>query len=163
MCSPKSRLHGSTESPRPFAFASSPRHFERDRPFTIEHLALDLAFDFRKKSIRESAASPEARRPPNAHAVTLAASRSVEKIAVRGQGPWGKKNTRIDGRLLTIDLPKGFDEVSSRSLRGDAAEGALLPRARRPRRDAAAPGVTQCQAEDARHIFPCHEQASLQD
>ena len=56
---------------RPFAFASSPRHFERDRPFAIEHLALQLALDFPKRSIRGSASLTLRRVDPDATSVEL--------------------------------------------------------------------------------------------
>ena len=33
---------------RPFAFAGTPRNFERDRPFAIEHLSADITLDVPK-------------------------------------------------------------------------------------------------------------------
>src|SRR5438552_3907007 len=68
---------------RPFAFASSPRHFERDRPFAIEHIALDLSLDFTKRSIRGSASLTLRRVDPDATSVELdAVAFTLESVTV---------------------------------------------------------------------------------
>jgi len=140
---------------RPFAFASSPRHFERDRPFAIEHIALELALDFPKKSLRGSASLTLRRIDPDATAVELdAVAFTIEGITVDGK----HAKYTYDGRLLVVDVPKGLEH------------GKLVVRyAATPRKglyflepDEHVPGRprqawTQCQEEDARHIFPCHD------
>ena len=140
---------------RPFAFASSPRHFERDRPFAIEHLALDLALDFPKKSLRGSASLTLRRIDPDAVAVELdAVAFTIEAITVDGK----PAKYTYDGRLLVAEVPKAMEH------------GTLVVRyAATPRKglyflepDEHVPGRprqawTQCQEEDARHVFPCHD------
>lgn len=140
---------------RPFAFASSPRHFERDRPFAIEHLALDLDLDFSKKGLRGTASLTLRRVDPEAETVELdAVAFHLESVTV-DQKP--AKYT-YDGRLLTVDVPNGLDRATL-----------VVTYAATPRKglyflepDEHVPGRprqawTQCQEEDARHIFPCHD------
>jgi aminopeptidase N len=140
---------------RPFAFASSPRHFERDRPFAIEHIALDLVLDFPKKSIRGSAALTLRRIDPDATNVELdAVAFTIESVRVDGKDV---KYT-YDGRRLVVDVPVGLSHGTL------AVAYAATPRKGfyflepdehvpgRPRQ-----AWTQCQEEDARHIFPCHD------
>jgi aminopeptidase N len=140
---------------RPFAFASSPRHFERDRPFAIEHLALDLALDFSKKSLRGSASLTLRRIDPDAAAVELdAVAFTIEKITVDGK----PAKYTYDGRLLVVEVPEALEHAKL------VVEYAATPRKGlyflepdehvpgRPRQ-----AWTQCQEEDARHIFPCHD------
>ncbi len=140
---------------RPFAFASSPRHFERDRPFAIEHIALDLELDFPKKSIRGSASLTLRRIDPEAPSVELdGIGFTVASVAI------DEKNVKYtyDGRRLVVDVPTGLE-------RGTL----LVTYSATPRKglyflepDEHVPGRprqawTQCQEEDARHIFPCHD------
>src|SRR5215210_2146942 len=87
---------------RPFAFTNSPRHFERDRPFAIEHLALDLALDFAKKSIRGAASLTLRRIDPDARKVELdAIAFTVDAVTVDGKDV---KYT-YDGRRMTVEVP----------------------------------------------------------
>ena len=140
---------------RPFAFASSPRHFERDRPFAIEHIALDLDFDFTKKGIEGSAALTLRRIDPDATSVELdAVGFTVASVTIDGK----VAKYVYDGRRFVVDVP------------GDLEHGTLVVSYEAtPRKglyflepDEHVPGRprqawTQCQEEDARHIFPCHD------
>jgi aminopeptidase N len=140
---------------RPFAFAHSPKHFERDRPFAIEHIALDLTLDFGKRSVRGTATLTVRRIDPEATKLALdAIAFSLASVKVGGKdAPY-----TYDGRLLTIELPADLE-------RGDVAIAyAATPRKglyflepdehvpTRPRQ-----AWTQCQEEDGRHFFPCHD------
>lgn len=140
---------------RPFAFASSPRHFERDRPFTIEHIALDLALDFPKKSIRGAASLALRRVDPDATSVELdAVAFTVESVAIE------QKDAKYtyDGRLLVVEVPAGMEHgtlVVTYSATPRKGLYFLEPDEHVPNRPRQA--WTQCQEEDARHIFPCHD------
>jgi aminopeptidase N len=146
---------GAGSAGRPFAFASSPRHFERDRPFTVEHIALALELDFPKKSISGSASLTLRRVDPDATTVeldaiafTIAAVTIDEKAATY----------TYDGRLLVVDVPRGL-EHGTLVVRYAATPRKglyfLEPDEHVPSRPRQA--WTQCQEEDARHIFPCHD------
>jgi aminopeptidase N len=146
---------GGGRAGRPFAFASSPRHFERDRPFTIEHLALDLELDFPKKSVRGSATLTLRRVDPDAASVELdAVAFTIDSVTLDGKSA---KYT-YDGRLLVVDVAPDFEHGALRI--GYAATPRkglyfLEPDEHVPTRPRQA--WTQCQEEDARHIFPCHD------
>jgi aminopeptidase N len=140
---------------RPFAFAHSPRHFERDRPFTIEHLALDLTLDFDKRSVRGTALLRVKRVDPKAHALVLdAVAFKLESVRVAG------KDARYtyDGRVLTVEMPPSLDggEVAVH-YEATPRKGLyfLEPDEHVPDRPKQA--WTQCQEEDGRHFFPCHD------
>jgi aminopeptidase N len=146
---------GAGSAGRPFAFASSPRHFERDRPFAIEHIALDLVLDFPKRSIRGSASLTLRRIDPDATTVELdAVAFTIAAITI------DDKNVKYtyDGRLLVVDVPRAV-EHGKLVVRYEATPRRglyfLEPDEHVPTRPRQA--WTQCQEEDARHIFPCHD------
>ena len=146
---------GAGSAGRPFAFASSPRHFERDRPFAIEHIALDLVLDFAKRSIRGSASLTLRRIDPDATTVELdAVAFTIGAVTV------DDKNVKYtyDGRLLVVDVPRAL-EHGKLVVRYEATPRRglyfLEPDEHVPTRPRQA--WTQCQEEDARHIFPCHD------
>jgi aminopeptidase N len=140
---------------RPFAFASSPRVFERDRPFLVDHLALDLTLDVAKKSVSGSASLEIERVDPEAEEIALdAVGFDVRAVKV------GEKATPFayDGKVLRVTIRR--DVAAARV----TVEYAATPRRgmyflepdehvpARPRQV-----WTQCQEEDARHFFPCHD------
>jgi len=140
---------------RPFAFASSPRNFERDRPFAIEHIAIDLALDFAKKSVRGSASLTLRRSDPDARRVELdAVGFAIESITIDGRDA---KYT-YDGRRLTVDVPAELDSGALVVAYGATPRKGLYflePDEHVPARPRQA--WTQFQEEDARHVFPCHD------
>ncbi len=140
---------------RPFAFVGSPRHYERDRPFAIEHIALDLTLDFAKKSLGGSASLVLRRIDPDAPAIELdAVAFTITSVAIDGKPA---KHT-YDGRRMVVEVPPGFEHGAL-----DIAYSAtprkglyfLEPDEHVPARPRQA--WTQFQEEDARHVFPCHD------
>ena len=140
---------------RPFAFVGSPRHYERDRPFAIEHVALDLTLDFVTKSIRGSASLVLRRIDPDASTIELdAIAFTIGSVAIDG----APAKYVYDGRRLVIDVAPGFEHGAL-----DVAYSAtprkglyfLEPDEHVPARPRQA--WTQFQEEDARHVFPCHD------
>src|SRR5262249_24592969 len=86
-------------SARPFAFAGTPRNFERDRPFVIEHLAADIVLDVPKKSIRAAAALTVRRVDATATEIDLdAVGFTIDKVLVDGK----PAEYRYDGRVLVV-------------------------------------------------------------
>jgi aminopeptidase N len=147
--------HAATASGRPFALPTSTRHFERDRPFAVEHLALDVQLDIAARGVRAKAVLDLHRVDPAATELVLdAVGFDVRELTLDGK----KASYRYDGRQLTIDVPAGHPK----------ARVAVTYRAT-PRRglyflepDEHVPGRprqvwSQCQEEDARHWFPCHD------
>ena len=140
---------------RPFAFSSSPRHFERPRPFAIEHIAVDLALDFETRSIRGSATIRIRRVDPEATAIELAAvGFAITSVAVGGK----EAKYTYDGKLLVVEIGPTADRTTV------SVEYAATPRKglyfldadehvpHRPKQ-----AWTQFQEEDARHVLPCHD------
>src|SRR5256885_11854023 len=150
--------HGSeaqSYAARPFAFGTSPRNFERDRPFAIEHLALDLELDFAKRSVVGSAALTIRRVDPDAHRIDLdGVGFTVASVQLDGKSV----EYTYDGRVLGAELPKGLSRgVLVITYRATPRKGLyfLDPDEHVPTRPRQA--WTQFQEEDARHVFPCHD------
>src|SRR5580704_4096242 len=82
---------------RPFVRPSSTRHFERDRPFAIEHLALDVTLDVPARGIRATAVLDVRRVAPATEQLALdAIGFDVHGVTVDGRSvAW-----LYDGRSL---------------------------------------------------------------
>ncbi len=140
---------------RPFTLPSSTRHFERDRPFAIDHLALDIALDVRARSLRATAVLDVRRVDPAAGQLELdAISFEVHEVALDGEpAPF-----QYDGRVLLVpiaaDRPRARVSVtySASPRRGLYF---LEPDEHYPERPRQV--WSQCQEEDARHWIPCHD------
>jgi len=140
---------------RPFAFAASPRHYERDRPFFIRHLALDATLDLEKKTLTGKATLTIERLDPEATEIELdALAFDLASVTIGGK----KAEHSYDGRILTVHV--GAKEKKATI----AVEYTVTPRRGlyflepddqvrdRPRQV-----WSQCQEEDARHFIPCHD------
>jgi aminopeptidase N len=150
---------GSTEhvaaSSRPFTLPSSTRHFERDRPFAIEHLALDITLDVPEKAIRARAVVDVRRVDPAADELVLdAVGFEVGEVTVDDKpAVW-----RYDGRELRAAVAAGIEKLRvSVGYRATPRRGLyfLEPDEHYPARPRQV--WSQCQEEDARHWFPCHD------
>ncbi|MGK4001060.1 M1 family aminopeptidase [Sorangium sp. So ce1036] len=157
---------------RPFTLTGTKRVYERSRPFTIRHIALDLALDVAERGVRGTARVEAVRVDPAAREIALdAVGFEIEAVEIgagaaragkprRGAGKGGEARRpaehTYDGETLRVAVPL------------DEAEASILVRYRAtPRRglyflepdehvpDRPRQVWTQCQDEDARHIFPC--------
>jgi aminopeptidase N len=145
--------HGS--SGRPFVLPSSTHHFERDFPFAIAHLALELFLDLEAKSIRATASLDVERVDPAADELALdAIGFEVTDLQVDGEpASW-----RYDGRTLFVRWnPKRAKARVSVAYRATPRRGLyfLEPDEHYPARPRQV--WSQCQEEDARHFVPCHD------
>src|SRR5579862_7201532 len=86
-------------SGRPFALPTSPRQFERDCPFAIDHLALEIRLDVASKSIAAVATIDVRRVDPAARSLPLdAIAFEVARVTVDGRAvAW-----QYDGATLTV-------------------------------------------------------------
>jgi aminopeptidase N len=146
-------------SGRPFALPTSTRHFERDLPFAIDHLSLDLTLDVAKKGISATASLEVRRVDPAAEWLPLdAVGFVVSRVTVDAvEVVW-----RYDGRSLGVPIPVKaskarvvvtYTAVPRRGLYF------LAPDEHYPSRPQQV--WSQCQEEDARHWFPCHDSPHL--
>src|SRR6185369_11997086 len=108
-CACGSALTSSRAAPRPFTLAGTKRVYERPRPFTIQHIALDLALHVAEKALSGSAALDITRVDPEATEITLdAVGFTIEAVELTPKG--GKKAPAehvYDGAALTVTVPAG--------------------------------------------------------
>ena len=153
---------------RPFTLAGTKRVYERARPFAIRHIALDLTLECETKSFRGTATLDITRVDPAASEITLdAVGFDVSSVEVAGNkkkkdGAFSPAAHVYDGEALHVTIPT---DVASAQIR---VTYSAVPRrgmyflapdehvTGRPRQV-----WTQCQDEDARHIFPCHDKPHI--
>jgi aminopeptidase N len=140
---------------RPFALPSSTHHFERDRPFVIEHLSVDVTLDVAARSVHATATLDVRRVDSTAEAIALdAIGFDVKSVSLDGQ----KAPFLYDGRVLAIECDPArsrvrvtivYDAMPRRGLYFLAPDEHYPARPRQV--------WSQCQEEDARHWIPCHD------
>jgi aminopeptidase N len=147
---------------RPFALAGTKRVYERARPFAIHHIALELALDLEHKAVHGSATLSVVRIDPAATEIALdAVGFTLAKVETRSGhgGSFAPAPHVYDGETLRVTVHPGSDggaqirvtyrAVPRRGLYFLAPDEHVADRPRQV--------WTQCQDEDARHIFPCHD------
>ncbi|HEY1954134.1 MAG TPA: M1 family aminopeptidase [Polyangiaceae bacterium] len=140
---------------RPFAFAGTPRNFERDRPFAIERLSADVALDVAKKSIRATASLAVRRVDADAEAIDLdAVGFTLESVELDGR----PATHRYDGRVLSVAIGKNVQNATIRvAYRATPRRGLYFLEPDEHVADRPRQVWSQCQEEDARHWLPCHD------
>ncbi len=140
---------------RPFAFVGTLRHFERDRPFAVEHLALDLALDLDKKSVTGSASLTLRRIDPVATEIPLdAVGFDLRAVTLDGK----KAPYAYDGKTLTVTVPASTDQATlTVSYSATPRRGLYFLAPDEHVTDRPRQVWSQCQEEDARHFIPCHD------
>jgi aminopeptidase N len=143
----------------PFVLSGTERKYERGRPFSVDHLDLDVDVDFAAQGIEARAVLQFSRRSPTETLLSLdAVGFDLGKVRLDvGKGPRAADYT-YDGDRLVVSVP-----VSAKSGKVEISYLA------KPQRglyflapDEAVPDRpvqlwSQCQDEDARHWFPCHD------
>lgn len=143
----------------PFALAGTERKYERSRPFSIQHLDLDIEVDLAKKSIAATAGLTFVRRSPTAKELELDAV-GFDLGRVRIDTGKGMKIAEhyYDGDTITVMIPasakRGRLEIQYRA-RPKRGLYFLAPDA--AVKDRPVQMWSQCQDEDARHFIPCHD------
>src|SRR5689334_13764074 len=143
----------------PFVLAGTERKYERSRPFAIGHLDLFVDIDLARQAISARALLSFARRSPSARTLDLDAV-GFELSRVRLDTGKGLKPAEYtyDGDKLVVVVPEGAQagkvEVTYQA-RPKRGLYFLSPDEAVP--DRPTQMWSQCQDEDARHWFPCHD------
>jgi len=144
-----------TAAGRPFPFVHTHRQFERDRPFRITHIALDLALDLAQHRVAGTATLDVERVDVDAHEIPLdAVGFDLRSVKVDGK----EARYTYDGRVLSVVVGEGRDRAKiAVSYSATPRRGLyfLEPDDHVPTRPRQV--WSQCQEEDARHWFPCHD------
>ncbi|MBI2896827.1 MAG: HEAT repeat domain-containing protein [Deltaproteobacteria bacterium] len=134
---------------RPFALPGDRRHFEKDVPFTLRHLRLDVTLDFESRSVAGTVRLTLLPVTNGTSEVHLDA-REMRVTAVRGREGEPLRFTHANGGLR-VALPGPFERGRPQEI-----EVAYQATPRRGlyfvSRDQA---WTQGEAEDTRYWFPC--------
>jgi aminopeptidase N len=143
---------------RPFPLPSSTRHFERDRPFAIVHLALEIALDVGAKSIRATATLDVRRIDPSVDELVLdAVGFGVREVTVDGRSAtW-----RYDGQVLGVPWGSRDRALVVVTYRATPRRGLYFIEPDEHYPDRPRQVWSQCQEEDARHWIPCHDSPHL--
>jgi aminopeptidase N len=145
-----------------FVLRGTERVYERPRPFRIEHIALDLAIDDEAKAITGAAELSIQRVDPHATTLQLDAVgfdiAAVHVKATKRGKSWRAADFVYDDATLEVTIPAAVKAGLVRVRYGAQPRRGLYflaPDAEVPNRPHQI--WTQCQDEDARHIFPCHD------
>ena len=157
------RLANASDSKSTFVLRGTRRVYERPRPFTIEHIALDLRIDEAAGAVAGSAAVTIARVNTEASELSLdAVGFDLHQVTLlSGKGSRKQRHKAhysYDGNTIVITIPSAVTRAivevhyDAKPRRGMYF---LHPDEEVPQRPRQV--WTQCQDEDARHIFPCHD------
>ena len=149
-------------APRPFTLAGTPRVYERPRPFGIRHLALDLRLDVTKKAVAGVATLDVERVDPAATELCLdAVSFEIERVE-RLDGKRRAQDYVYDGSILRVPIAPAKKRTKLRvTYRATPQRGLYFLEPDEHVQDRPRQVWTQCQDEDARHWFPCHDKPHL--
>jgi aminopeptidase N len=147
----------------PFALAGTERQYERARPFAVSHLFLDLELDFKARAVIGSATLSFERRAPGASTFELdAVGFEIRAVRLDSGDGFAPADFEYDGDKLTLgglaDVDAGrvtieYRAVPRRGIYFLAPDSTVKDRPRQV--------WTQCQDEDARHWFPCHDKPHM--
>lgn len=152
-----SHSHGSAGNDQNFSTPSSRVHYERSRPFKIEHLALTWDLDMKRKRVVGAAELTIKRIDQTAKRIELdAVAFEIKSVTLEGK----PASFDYDGRMLSIVIRGKSSgalllriEYSATPKRGMYF---LAPDAGYPKRPLQV--WTQFQDEDARHVLPCMDE-----
>ena len=148
-----------------FVLMGTERVYERPRPFRISHIALDLTLDHSASALRGSAELDLARVTADATELKLDAVAFELKavhIKTSARGRYRAAKYVYDGECLRIDIPEALTKGSVRvryAAKPKRGMYFLHPDEKVPARPKQV--WTQCQDEDARHVFPCHDKPHI--
>ncbi len=146
-------------SGRPFPLSGTTRKYERDRPFHIRHIAIDLELDVPKKSISGVATLELARASAEATTLELdAIAFTIESVELRAHKKSTLAKFTYDDEKLRVEIPRTIEQCTlvvtyaatpKRGLYFLAPDEHVTDRPNQV--------WSQCQDEDARFWIPCHD------
>ncbi|MCC6522354.1 MAG: HEAT repeat domain-containing protein [Polyangiaceae bacterium] len=154
---------------RPFVLAGTERSYERARPFVVAHIAVDWTLDPAARRLRGTAELDLLRADPEATEIELdAVGFDLEEVSLtvratarrpsKKRERWRRARHVYDGTRLSVSLDASVRAATLRvrySAEPQRGMYFLAPDAEVPTRPRQV--WTQCQDEDARHLFPCHD------
>ena len=155
---------------KPFVLAGTEPVYERARPFVVEHIALDWVVDAKRRRLSGTAELDVVRLDPDAGeleldalgldiaAVSLCARPAGRRAASRKADRYRPVAHRHDGERLVVAIDRRVRAATLRvAYAAEPRRGMyfLAPDADVPTRPRQI--WTQCQDEDARYLFPCHD------
>jgi aminopeptidase N len=149
---------------KPFTLAGVKRVYERSRPFTIRHIALDMELLVEKKSIAATARLDLVRVDCAAKELTLdAIGFEIEAVEIGSEAAgFAPARYTYDGEALRVAIEESCAEASVRvRYRAAPRRGMYFLAPDEHVRGRPNQVWTQCQDEDARHLFPCHDKPHI--
>jgi len=156
------RLHARcacASSSGPFVLAGTERKYERSRPFSISHLDLFVDVDFASKAITARAVLDFSRRAPKALELELdAVGFEIKRVRLDAGKGLRPADYTYDGDVLSVEIPKGLEHGKVEiAYQAKPKRGLYFLAPDDKIRDRPEQMWSQCQDEDARHWFPCHD------
>ncbi|MCA9631622.1 MAG: HEAT repeat domain-containing protein [Myxococcales bacterium] len=143
----------------PLDLTGGPRKYERNRPFQVRHVALDIELDFDAREVRGAARLDCARVDGDSTTLELdAIDFELAAVMLISSGKETKAKYRYDGERIQIAIGKRLKEFSVEiRYSAEPRRGLyfLAPDRAVPERPKQV--WSQCQDEDARFWFPCHD------
>lgn len=141
-----------------FVLDGTRRVYERPRPFRLDHIALDLDLDHAARSLEGVAELHFERSDPAATELALdAVGFAIAEVQLKsGRRGGSRARWEYDGDVLRVEIPAEVRSGAVRVVyRATPLRGLyfLAPDEHVPDRPVQL--WTQCQDEDARHVFPC--------
>ena len=143
----------------PFTLAGTERQYERSRPFTISHLLLEIVLDFAHRSLDGVATLDFVRAAADAPELVLdGVGLSLAEVMFADGGSFARADHEYDGDQIRILVPKQSQSGKVRiAYRATPRRGLYFLAPDRFVKDRPVQVWSQCQDEDARHWFPCHD------
>ena len=142
-----------------FALSGSKRHYERPRPFTVDHIALDVDLDVAERRVVGIATLDVTRRNSAAAYLPLdAVGFVIEEVNLIDGEALAAADFEYDGDELRIAVPTDLSRARVQvHYQATPRRGLYFLRPDPDVPDRPHQVWSQCQDEDARHWFPCHD------
>jgi aminopeptidase N len=149
-------------APRQFVLGGTTRVYERPRPFGVRHLSLDVSLDVANKAIDAVATLDVERIDDAATEIALdAVSFDIASVTFVDKRTSPAKFV-YDGNTLRVSIPREWRTARIRvTYRATPKRGLYFLEPDAHVQDRPRQVWTQCQDEDARHWFPCHDKPHL--
>lgn len=142
-----------------FALPGTERRYERSLPFRFTHLEIDLRVHLDQKRVRGHVTHSLERVATSVRELTLdAVDFAIQKVEVDSGKGFAKADFDYDDRVLRVSMSTRFQKGRVRvHYEAEPTRGLyfLAPDDKVPDRPQQV--WSQCQDEDARHWFPCHD------